>query len=607
MLSLLFVFPDSVFATHIPDPPLVIEGNGSASPDPADTSVTISVSGGSGAALTDCGPFLSDPVFISVPYHIQTVTIISEPFTGQTLNITITQAGDIGYCPNPPFSGYYGKLETWTATTNPPLNTSGLANGTYTVIVRALNDAGKINSANVSFSVSHPSSTGTIFVSSNLNTGWIITGPQNFSGTGTSNGSGYIAVPGSYTISADSIAGYNLSISPSSTQTLNGGSSITFQLNYSAIPPPSCGNGVIDSGEQCDNGANNGTCPRTCSSSCTINDCSTPTPTPPPCSGNCAQFISQSVPNSVAAGSAFSAPITMRNIGTNTWYTSPTNTAYKLGSLVGNTWGIQRVYLNGATVAPGSNWTWTVDAVAPTTPGPYNFQWQMIQENVEWFGDITPNVSINVSTPPTPTASNVIVTQPDYCVSGPAATVNWTYSDPGASPQSAYQVQIDNQDSFNSPEWDSGKVFSSGTSNSTPQGLLQFHTTYRARVRVWNSADIVSGWATSSTWNTPRNAFPQVNFIFASTQGQQIVPNVPVQFTDQTTFFDGNPNGRRWSWFFGDGGSSTQQNPQYTYINAGTYNTTLTATDNADQSCSLTKPVNVQLPNPIWKEVNPGG
>ncbi len=34
-----------------------------------------------------------------------------------------------------------------------------------------------------------------------------------------------------------------------------------------------CGNGVIDGGEQCDNGAANGMCPATCSTSCTTNSC----------------------------------------------------------------------------------------------------------------------------------------------------------------------------------------------------------------------------------------------------------------------------------------------------------------------------------------------
>ena len=51
-------------------------------------------------------------------------------------------------------------------------------------------------------------------------------------------------------------------------------------------PPPGsgsvCGDGVVNSGEQCDTGVNNGLCPRTCSYACTNNTCSGSTPTPGP-------------------------------------------------------------------------------------------------------------------------------------------------------------------------------------------------------------------------------------------------------------------------------------------------------------------------------------
>ncbi len=47
-----------------------------------------------------------------------------------------------------------------------------------------------------------------------------------------------------------------------------------------------------------------------------------------------------------------------------------------------------------------------------------------------------------------------------------------------------------------------------------------------------------------------------------------------VQFTDLSS---GTPTA--WDWDFGDGGSSTQQNPSHTYTVAGSYSVTLTVTD----------------------------
>jgi len=81
--------------------------------------------------------------------------------------------------------------------------------------------------------------------------------------------------------------------------------------------------------------------------------------------------------------------------------------------------------------------------------------------------------------------------------------------------------------------------------------------------------------------------------------------NKPVQFTD-ATIFNGNPNGRKWNWTFGDGGTSTIQNPTHTYATEGYYYVTLMATDNANQSCTRVKgPIILQKPIPKWREIAP--
>lgn len=63
-------------------------------------------------------------------------------------------------------------------------------------------------------------------------------------------------------------------------------------------------------------------------------------------------------------------------------------------------------------------------------------------------------------------------------------------------------------------------------------------------------------------------------------------------FFDSTTF---NTAGQvsAWQWNFGDNGSSTQQNPNHTYSQSGTYNVTLIVTDTAGCTDTITRPVNI--------------
>ncbi|MFC6225338.1 GEVED domain-containing protein [Hymenobacter artigasi] len=66
----------------------------------------------------------------------------------------------------------------------------------------------------------------------------------------------------------------------------------------------------------------------------------------------------------------------------------------------------------------------------------------------------------------------------------------------------------------------------------------------------------------------------------------------PIQFTDLTTNVPIS-----WLWSFGDGTTSTLQNPTHTYTASGTYNITLSAT-NANASASVTRlnAVTIQVP-----------
>jgi PKD repeat protein len=75
-------------------------------------------------------------------------------------------------------------------------------------------------------------------------------------------------------------------------------------------------------------------------------------------------------------------------------------------------------------------------------------------------------------------------------------------------------------------------------------------------------------------------AKPVAKFSATPTSGKM---PLTVAFTDKST---GTPT--KWKWSFGDGASSTIQNPKHKYSKAGSYTVTLTAT-NVAGSNTITK------------------
>lgn len=113
---------------------------------------------------------------------------------------------------------------------------------------------------------------------------------------------------------------------------------------------------------------------------------------------NGAVFVDQSAPAaSLIAGQAVEVRVTVRNSGTTTW----TKTAgYKLGaqSPADNpAFRIGRVPLPVASVKPGRSVTFSFKAAAPAKAGAHVFQWRMVQEKREWFGQLTPKVQVSVT------------------------------------------------------------------------------------------------------------------------------------------------------------------------------------------------------------------
>jgi len=75
-------------------------------------------------------------------------------------------------------------------------------------------------------------------------------------------------------------------------------------------------------------------------------------------------------------------------------------------------------------------------------------------------------------------------------------------------------------------------------------------------------------------------------------------------FTDQSTDSDGTISSR--SWTFGDGATSSLQNPAHSYASAGTYTVNLTVTDNDGGSDSTSSMVTVDEPSQTFVLINGG-
>ena len=104
---------------------------------------------------------------------------------------------------------------------------------------------------------------------------------------------------------------------------------------------------------------------------------------PPEQSVNNASCTNINAPVRVEAGKPFAASVSMQNTGTKAWAKASDITPHRLGSQNPQdnlTWGLSRVDLPSEPINPGQTATFNFNATAPTTPGPHNFDWKMLEE-----------------------------------------------------------------------------------------------------------------------------------------------------------------------------------------------------------------------------------
>jgi PKD repeat protein len=138
-------------------------------------------------------------------------------------------------------------------------------------------------------------------------------------------------------------------------------------------------------------------------------------------------------------------------------------------------------------------------------------------------------------------------------------------------------------------------TFGDGGTSTTQNPSYAYNTpgTYTVALTVSSSSQGCNATETKTNYITVQ-ASPTADFVGSPTGGSA---PLTVNFTDLST---GNPD--TWSWDFGDGGTSTAQNPTYEYQNMGIYTVTLTAS-NACGSDIATKVdyIDVTEPQPETK------
>jgi len=88
-------------------------------------------------------------------------------------------------------------------------------------------------------------------------------------------------------------------------------------------------------------------------------------------------------------------------------------------------------------------------------------------------------------------------------------------------------------------------------------------------------------------FDTPVGEPPDPDFGATADQANHLA----IHYSDLSTDSDGHIVS--WSWDFGDGGTSTEQNPTHVYAGPGTYRVTLTVTDDGRNTRAIVRPVRV--------------
>jgi len=265
-------------------------------------------------------------------------------------------------------------------------------------------------------------------------------------------------------------------------------------------------------------------------------------------------------------------------------------------------WGIVDNYpLTSNVAAPGPtvtsispNWGVNTNPALNVEIGGTNFVPQYLQLSVQQSGggSSIPISNVNVVN------SNTITCTLDLRGIAPSSSYDVYYSNPDGQSgtlNSGFRVTVPGQtvpfDVFTTPEGANIILDSGDTGFITPHTFNNLvygssHTVVVELQGYWSqSATIIMEGDGKSVYFTPESA--------GDFSAAPVSPQNPltVQFTEAITPFE--PTSRTWS--FGDGATSTQQNPVHTYTSAGTYNVNLIVYNILGEKAEIKKEITVTV------------
>ncbi|PKR79477.1 hypothetical protein CW751_14925, partial [Brumimicrobium salinarum] len=211
-----------------------------------------------------------------------------------------------------------------------------------------------------------------------------------------------------------------------------------------------------------------------------------------------------------------------------------------------------------------------------TTPGIHPVELTVVTSN-----NCSETITKNVTVSPTPNA--------DFSVDSVCQGTNSSIVDLST-------VDGTNGDNISTWQWDFGDGQTS--TNPSPTQNYGSEDLYDITLSVTSN----NGCTHSVSKTTAIYPNPVIDFT-----PTEVCLNFENEFNNLTSISSANtPNTiDSWSWDFGDGATSSVQNPRHTYLTHGVFNATLTATSNNGCSESITKPVTVfELPTADFNFVN---